>query len=73
MSACVCVSLGFLGFTLPVAQLSTRHLCVGVRPTVVTHCAPLTAVEDFQASLVADCTTRQPHSAIWTDRQYTLV
>lgn len=34
-------------FTLPVTELSAHHQSVGICPAVVTHCPPLTTVENF--------------------------
>lgn len=56
-------------FTLPVTKLTAHHLCVRVCPAVITHCPPLTIVEDFYTSLIAPCTPYQPNSAVWREEE----
>lgn len=51
-------------FTLPVTKLAAHNLCVRVCPAVITHCPPLTMVEDFYTSLITACTPYQPDSTI---------
>lgn len=65
----MCLSGGVIASILPITKLSTHHISVGVCPAVVTHCPPLTTVENFQTSFMADCTPYQPNGTVWANRE----